>query len=1750
MKVVSSFCQKYINRPVGLVILLVVLSTNIYAAEEKFYSIASGSTIQSGLTLATQDDKYMFMNQNLPSSPNPWTNTFDLGKVDNSLILYMDAYDKTILNADFEITVELRVSYDTWDYGQAKFINHQLPQNILLKVNNRTQVTDKQKYKAVYQFPGGNRLKVTVISVTSTVAVPGALTLETEVAVERYYRLNTSLIPAGLLHSSTYINSRGELEVTWPVINGAEEYELEWTHMDNYSADNPATTAKPDATRLASQIPFSSVDFNTNATRVTTNNNYYRIPLMYERGYIIYRIRGVGRNRNASFYKNIYTLWSDDYGNSAPRTSVSSFPHKFLIDENQQLNKNLNWQSSVSFAEEGKNKSSVSYFDGSLRNRQTVTKMNTQDEVIAGETVYDDQGRPMVQILPVPVNNAKPDFKSSLNVNTSGVPFSHTDIPKNTTSGCYGPASVLSNTSGAAFYYSPSNTNPSPETPYIPDSKGYPYTQTTYTPDNTGRIMAQSGVGDKHQIGSGHETKYFYNGPPSSSDVNRLFGTEVGNVERYKKNLVIDANGQVSVSYLDAQGRVIATSLAGASPENLTELSGSGIADKVLNVMETKTSETDFRNGATKTFSRVIPVSTKDEWNFDYTIQTKKFTEVCNDFGLGSEITKCYDCVLDIQLLLTDNCGQQYLVNIPNFNAQTNTATVGDQILQQIKTGNYTPLSSICSNRQPNDPPIPGPSLEAHDFTTPQLEPGSYTITRVLSVNEQALSTYLKDYLESSSCLLKLEDFIEEETALNVTGRCDDGCTECLESLGTYDQYDITLNPDCQICLTRDEYQARLQTCKDMCEPSAVDCENLETTMRDDLVIFGQYAGVSLEIPDNPATTDVDETFVRYVYNSGEEYYFPLSVLNVDNKLPQKKWFKGAGPNGTDLAPNWRHPYRKKSDGTVIHYYEDDEGNRDYINIFKIGSSFVPAVVNSSKIYSELDANGSVVRYYTDPENVENVFFFISNWQNSWAKSLLAYHPEYCYLEFCHNNSNSYEFDDRWVSAEEVIAAPVGFVDPIGVINNSMNPGNTWDEVYTSNQAQSIDPYFNPSLNPNFSANEYLSILNRVKRAVVKRPELSGSNNNNDYYNIWQAAYLTVRCPNYEEIPGTFGSCDQSGCGQILNSPALLLNELAADDELWNTFKMMYYSAKRDIVEKKATQFAIKRGCYNGCMGVENFDKNSDGFFAARYRETEVQTYTIPNIQGYWQFINGNFRPGTMMYAYAFRHLVLMSRFQRTVTRTITHFPSQFYNPEQPCNQNNYVLYSDKQKSYMRNRDGVKEQNISDAACLVQEVSADLYGADPTELSTMTAPVCLDDNIAMVNVARDKAAFELYEKCGQCEATKMLEVFMDEVAARPNVGLSASALQLNCYPEGMKFFIKPLEEKFQFATGTGGQVQVGDILWSARSSTILTDKLIVDIEKTVSGNTQSSMIVLAKKASYTFRDPNTGLDHSFSFNWNQIKGICCFESSDNLTLIPPAEGSAGYKFKGRATVEISFDGGTTIRTQKIDIEGYTQKIALTCPPPVVCEASPLSKELLNMWNTILYTSPEMTGVDENGNDNSTVIQAVNGQFVNTDFELDHDVVTYDATRVPYEDAISVTLLSSLPVISSLPEIPANSQGPSISAKWQMVDATPSNKKTFLLKFVSNNSGTVLGQYPFEFEISSDDYTAGVGFDKIRQLATLVPDRTSADPSVHFTVKALVVNSSNMMQYITLKGYSPFIPTGICKQAILPQNQVPPVNGGQ
>ncbi|WP_300357498.1 hypothetical protein, partial [Fluviicola sp.] len=135
-----------------------------------------------------------------------------------------------------------------------------------------------------------------------------------------------------------------------------------------------------------------------------------------------------------------------------------------------------------------------------------------------------------------------------------------------------GTSAAMGTASGAGRYYSSANDLTSdPFRSRIPDAEGYPYSQAIVSNDNLGRVEIRSGVGLTHRIGSGHEIHHYYI-KPTDRDLRELFGSNVGNLSHYDKQVKVDANGQASASYTDQQGRIIATGLMNGAPTNLLPL--------------------------------------------------------------------------------------------------------------------------------------------------------------------------------------------------------------------------------------------------------------------------------------------------------------------------------------------------------------------------------------------------------------------------------------------------------------------------------------------------------------------------------------------------------------------------------------------------------------------------------------------------------------------------------------------------------------------------------------------------------------------------------------------------------------------------------------------------------------------------------------------------------------------------------------------------------------------------------------------------------------------------------------------------------------------------------------------------------------------------------------------------------------------------------------------------------------------------
>lgn len=637
--------------------------------------------------------------------------------------------------------------------------------------------------------------------------------------------------------------TKDELPVYWAPAIGADEYDLEWTYVDASALASGEYGTDPNH-------PNPALIFDNNASRVTITGTYYKIPLVYDNtGHLFFRVRPVQRQAGGG---RTEAHWSSDYTNGLGRFNYNGHERP------------LNWQATTSFAEEGKRKTVVQYYDGSLRSRQTVTKDNSTEKTIVAENFYDYQGRPVVQVLPAPTLNSmigySKNFNRGLN-SASGYDKSLFDTLASADLYCTTGAPAMDTTSGASQYYS--HANPLADSgfhKYIPDAEGYPFTEVEYTQDNTGRISRQSGVGKTFRIGSGHETKNFY-GTADQRELDALFGTEVGHFSHYFKTMVRDPNGQYSVSYTDMRGRTIAAALAGVPPDNVKLDTLSSYTSAVRTEKLSDPSATVIKDWVMENKKGLL-VSKAGDHTFTYKLDPQTLQqEGCTQAQI------CYECLYDLQITITDDCNNQKLGGAPF-----------DTVIHNFQIGQ---IDTSCKNNSG------GFSFSFTKF----LEEGSYEVTKKLSVSRYGLNYYRDSiFLKTNTCKT-IDDFIQEQRKL-LAGvlQCRPTCQSCTDSLGTWDQFWTRFRRTSGIAdsdtagyrnMALTAYAKAQEDCAALCDSTVTEANDIRRNMLMDMTpSSGQYANIdnnndvlsiffSSADGDAPDTTATFQDVTNYIDASG-----------------------------------------------------------------------------------------------------------------------------------------------------------------------------------------------------------------------------------------------------------------------------------------------------------------------------------------------------------------------------------------------------------------------------------------------------------------------------------------------------------------------------------------------------------------------------------------------------------------------------------------------------------------------------------------------------------------------------------------------------------------------------------------------------------------------------------------------------------------------------------------------------------------
>lgn len=725
-----------------LVLMLLLGQQQAKAGYEDYIQTLTGK-IKQGDTCRVTDDKYV--------QPDLWAKReIDLSV--NNIITFEIRQDTNLYyyNKPFAATVTFNMEYE-----DASHVKHTL-NNLQLAVNYDTAAGSSYKGVAMYKFEGGHTVKVTVVSISSPElgdenALPAIFRIRNQVLIERKYLFNATNSDI----TRYQLQNGKQLKLNWHTATdnypGAEMYDLEWTFYDDSSAVATYIRSSNTPAQISSgeiNLPQNKLEeyFVNNNTRITTYDREYKLNVIYPAGFIFYRVRGVRINPYTNEREQgdwTYNAYSP--GNNTVSSVVYVTGHE----------PTLNYQYTAAFAEEGKRKEIVTYFDGSLKSRQTVTLNNSNNKSVVQETVYDVMGRPGVSILPSPEKDSTLHYFRLLNLNKNGQPYTYKDLSPDTAA-CVLAPQPMDSMSGTSRYYS--IQNPHNEyffNKYIPDAHGYPFTTTAYKNDNTGRISRQGGVGADFQPGTGHETRYFY-GKPDQIELDRLFGSEAGNAQHYLKNMVLDPNGQVSVSYQDAHGRTIATALAGRKPDNLYGLSEADSTQTMTQVTkELANPENTERDAAsfTVTSNSTLLIPMNGNYHFEYTYDpVSVLTASC-----VQDI--CSDCYYDLTITIKDECGESiYEKNLP---------------------ASLNGMDTTCGTTAP---------LIKGSFDL-DIAIGEYQVTYQLFASKAAADFYEEAFLRQNTCIKTLEDFKRQYIADVDFSGCYSECNTCKEALKDRDSF-------------------------------------------------------------------------------------------------------------------------------------------------------------------------------------------------------------------------------------------------------------------------------------------------------------------------------------------------------------------------------------------------------------------------------------------------------------------------------------------------------------------------------------------------------------------------------------------------------------------------------------------------------------------------------------------------------------------------------------------------------------------------------------------------------------------------------------------------------------------------------------------------------------------------------------------------------------------------------------------------
>jgi len=346
--------------------------------------------------------------------------------------------------------------------------------------------------------------------------------------------------------------------------------------------------------------------------------------MIYGDGYVLVRYRGVGRILN-HLDVDVDGTWT-----TAEQGIVASYPPSSKLLVAAFEGNDMNYGASMTFVENGKRNTGISYMDGTMKARQSISQLNSQKELIVGSAIYDYYGRPAIGVMGSPVKETKLGYVENLNMFNATTPYDKAIFHQDALmfEDCFAkPAPPMDalNSKGSANYYSQQNTNKEGAEAFVPEANGYNFMQIHYTNDATGRVKRAGSVGPDHQldgIGSQHYTETIFD-VPDDREVDSLLGTEAADVVNYPKVITKDVHGQVSVAIIDNMGRSVISYLEGSAPDGIEAIEGNvGLLPVSVDLVGLTSEDTDLlEEGILQVEKKIAVTDPEVVYTFNYDLR-------------------------------------------------------------------------------------------------------------------------------------------------------------------------------------------------------------------------------------------------------------------------------------------------------------------------------------------------------------------------------------------------------------------------------------------------------------------------------------------------------------------------------------------------------------------------------------------------------------------------------------------------------------------------------------------------------------------------------------------------------------------------------------------------------------------------------------------------------------------------------------------------------------------------------------------------------------------------------------------------------------------------------------------------------------------------------------------------------------------------------------------------------------------------